>query len=90
MGLRRPHLLLRGVAALWGFAEATLFFIVPDVLPSLVAARTGELRGVVVLLLAARIHPYLRATQDAPLHPDLGSGAGYAIYIKRAAASNRK
>ena len=29
-------------AALWGFAEATLFFIVPDVLLSIVAVRSGR------------------------------------------------
>jgi hypothetical protein len=33
---------LMAAAALWGFAEATLFFIVPDVLLSIIAVRRGR------------------------------------------------
>lgn len=43
---------LRGLAALWGFAEATLFFIVPDVLLSWVALSDWReaLRGCLLAL----------------------------------------
>jgi len=41
------------LAGLWGFAEATLFFIVPDVPISAVAALAGWRRGVVAALAAA-------------------------------------
>ena len=37
-------------AALWGFAEATLFFLVPDVLLSAIALRRGRLAGVACLV----------------------------------------
>ncbi len=45
---------LVGLAALWGFAEATLFFLVPDVLLSFAAMRSG-LRPVLVACLAAAL-----------------------------------
>ncbi|WAJ30579.1 hypothetical protein [Antarcticirhabdus aurantiaca] len=45
---------LVGLAALWGFAEATLFFLVPDVLLSFAAMRFG-LRPVLVACLAAAL-----------------------------------
>lgn len=41
------------LAALWGFAEATLFFIVPDVLISVLALRS--LRRAVIAALAAAL-----------------------------------
>jgi len=37
-------------AFLWGFAEATLFFIVPDVLLTLLAVRFGWRRAIMPLL----------------------------------------
>jgi len=40
------------IAALWGFAEATIFFIVPDVWISIVAARRGWRAGVLAACLA--------------------------------------
>lgn len=40
------------LAALWGFAEATLFFIVPDVWISYVAMRRGWKAGVLAACLA--------------------------------------
>lgn len=42
------------LALLWGFAEATLFFIVPEVLISIVAVRSG-FRAAVKLALAAGV-----------------------------------
>jgi membrane protein YqaA with SNARE-associated domain len=41
------------VAALWGLAEATLFFIVPDVWVSLVASRRGLRAALIACLFAA-------------------------------------
>ena len=41
-----------GIAALWGFAEATLFFIVPDVWLTWVVVRHGWRRGAVASLAA--------------------------------------
>lgn len=41
------------LAALWGFAEATLFFIVPDVIVSLVTLRSGPSAGLKASLAAA-------------------------------------
>lgn len=49
--LRRP----RGapLAFVWGFAEATLFFVVPDVLLTAVAMRAGWRRAMVLAVWAA-------------------------------------
>ena len=41
------------ISALWGIAEATLFFIVPDVLLSFVGVRHGARRGVTAGICAA-------------------------------------
>ena len=49
MGVRRETL----AAALWGFAEATLFFIVPDVLLTFILVRTGPGRALRAALVAA-------------------------------------
>jgi len=40
-------------AALWGFAEATLFFIVPDVLLSYIGLKRGARAGAIASLFAA-------------------------------------
>lgn len=40
-------------AALWGFAEATLFFVVPDVLLTFMAMRHGWRRAILLSLAAA-------------------------------------
>src|SRR4029077_12028672 len=40
-------------AALWGVAEATLFFIVPDVLITFAVVRFGLRRGLVLAVVAA-------------------------------------
>jgi membrane protein YqaA with SNARE-associated domain len=45
--------MMAGLALLWGFAEATLFFIVPDVLISIVVIRSGWRRGIACALIAA-------------------------------------
>jgi membrane protein YqaA with SNARE-associated domain len=45
--------MMAGLALLWGFAEATLFFIVPDVLISIVVIRSGWRRGMACALIAA-------------------------------------
>lgn len=42
-----------GLALLWGYAEATLFFLVPDILISIVAIRSGWRRAVVCAIIAA-------------------------------------
>ena len=41
------------LAALWGFAEATLFFIVPDVLLTFIAIRHGWRQAAMASLAAA-------------------------------------
>lgn len=41
------------IAALWGFAEATLFFIVPDVALTTIALRNGWRAGIFASLAAA-------------------------------------
>ena len=44
--------MMLAIAALWGFAEATVFFIVPDVWISFVAMRRGWKAGVLAACLA--------------------------------------
>jgi hypothetical protein len=44
---------LQAGALAWGFAEATLFFVVPDVLLSYIAVRRGLREGLLACLLAA-------------------------------------
>lgn len=41
------------IAALWGFAEATLFFVVPDVLLAWIALRSGSRPAAAFALVAA-------------------------------------
>lgn len=50
MGIERSD---GAIAALWGFAEATVFFVVPDVWLTYVAARRGAAAALVAGLLAA-------------------------------------
>ena len=51
MGLRRLFKHYRLIAVLWGFAEATLFFIVPDVWLSFVALHIGFRKAINSVLL---------------------------------------
>lgn len=52
MSPRRPPLDILA-AGLWGFAEATLFFVVPDVLLGWIALRQGIRRALLACLAAA-------------------------------------
>jgi membrane protein YqaA with SNARE-associated domain len=54
---RRIRALLLAGAGLWGFAEATLFFLVPDVLLSAIALRRPRLAWIACLVAVAGALP---------------------------------
>jgi hypothetical protein len=51
---------VNAIALIWGFAEATLFFVVPDVWLTL-AGRDKFHRGLVACLCTASLAPWLAA-----------------------------
>ncbi|MBI1386345.1 MAG: hypothetical protein GC150_15670 [Rhizobiales bacterium] len=67
---------MKAAAFIWGLAEATLFFVVPDVLVSAVAARGGPRPGLVAGLAAALGAALGGLIMWLLAHPGVGPGAG--------------